>query len=155
VPVLFIAVGFGVLVVTFFWIAKLWSRWRATATGPESQDLYRDSQAPDVSDAEIDSVSEQSSMAAMIQGANFGLLLGILACLLFPVLAPMMLILSGSGSFYSARALWQGISRYRILPYRALVGLLLSLTSVGLNFLHLTEGFPASILPPGIWPSWL
>ena len=75
--------------------------------------------------------------------------------MMMSMLAPMMLILSGSGSFYSARALWQGISRYRIIPYRALVGLLLSLSSVGLNFLHLTEGFPASILPPGIWPSWL
>ena len=150
-PVLFIALGFGVLVVTFVWIANLLSRRRATASGSVSPDP----QALHGGAAGSGSVSEHAPMTAIVHGANFGLLLGILSCLLFPVLAPMMLILSASGFFYSARALWQGLSRYRIVVYRALVGLLLSLVSVGLNFLHLTQGFPASILPPGIWPSWL
>ena len=93
-----------------------------------------------------------SPMSAMIHGANYGLVLGILACLLFTILSPMMLILTAAGIVYSFRALWQGISRYRMIVFRALAGFVLSLVSVGLNYLHLTAGFPAGLIPSDVLP---
>jgi hypothetical protein len=103
-----IVFGFGVLVVTFVWIAKLLAR-RRVAAGPQSI-----SAAEGESNSVIPEVEVASPMSAMIHGANYGLVLGILACLLFTILAPMMVIISAGGIAYSSRAFWQGISRYRM-----------------------------------------
>ena len=150
VTVAFIAFAFAVLVATFFWIANLLARRRAAAGAGDRRSAHDDmvSEAPEVSEQSPE-VSEQSPMTAMIHGANYGLVLGILACLLFTLLAPMMLILSVAGTVYSSRALWQGISRYRLMVYRALVGLLLSLGSIGLNYLNLTDQFPSGLIAAG------
>ena len=141
-----IVFGFGVLVVTFVWIAKLLTRRRTT---PALKDI---STGEAESTSAVPDVEEVPSMSAMILGANYGLVLGILACLLFTILAPMMLIISAAGLAYSSRAFWQGFSRYRMIVFRALAGLLLSVASVGLHYLHLTSDFPAGLIPADLLP---
>ena len=69
--------------------------------------------------------------------ANYGLLLGILACLLFK-LSPLMAILSAVSLWYCGHALLVGLYRLRIIVYRALIGLALALISVGLHYLNLS-----------------
>ncbi len=76
-----------------------------------------------------------------VYGANYGLLLGILACGLFWV-SPLMLALSLVGIFYSGRALWQGLRYFRMVIYRALIGLGLCLVSMGLHFLKAIGEMP-------------
>ena len=119
--------GFGVLVLTFRWISRLRAFRRAPVTSSEAEPA-----APETPPAVV-----------MIQGANFGLLLGVLSCLLFPVVPPTMLLLSAAAAVYSTRALWQGLWRYRIIVYRALAGLALGLASGGLHYLNSTEQPPA------------
>ena len=121
---IFLGFGFVVLMLTFLWVGHLLARRRARKDGAE--------QVPE----------EESPAVAMMHGANYGLMLGILACLLFKVLPPLMLILTASGLFFSGRALWEGVWRYRILVYRALAGLVLSLLSVGLHYFNLTGQMP-------------
>ena len=76
-----------------------------------------------------------------VSGANYGLLLGILACGLFWV-SSLMLALSVVGLFYSSRAMWQGVRYFRRVIYRALIGLGLCLVSVGLHFLKAVGEIP-------------
>jgi hypothetical protein len=78
----------------------------------------------------------------MIHGANYCLVLGIIACLVFKI-SPLMLVISLAGIYYAARALWQGLSWYKIIVYRALAGFLLSLTSIVLHFLNATAQLPS------------
>ena len=136
-----IVFGFGVLIVTFLWIAKLLARRRAKPEGDHHTRAEPESTRPG------EEVEEASPTSAMIHGANYGLVLGVLSCLLFTVVPPMMLILSAAGILYSSKALWQGVSRYRMIVFRALVGLVLSSGSVGLTYLHLTIDFPTGIIP--------
>jgi hypothetical protein len=75
--------------------------------------------------------------------ANYGLILGILACVLFK-LSSLLLILSIVGLWYSGRALWSGLYRRRIIVYRALVGLVLALISCGLHILESTGQLAAA-----------
>ena len=79
-----------------------------------------------------------------VSGANYGLLLGILACGLFWV-SSLMLSLSLVGMFYSGRALWQGLRYFRMVIYRALIGLGLCLVSMGLHFLKVVGEIPKSL----------
>ena len=127
----FLGLGFVVLVLTFLWISHLLARRRRRQDGVEEEE----------------SLPEESPAMAMIHGANYGLILGILACALFKILAPLMLILSAAGLGYSGRALWEGVRRYRILVYRALFGLLLSMASVCLHYWNLTESWPTDLIP--------
>ena len=120
--------GFVVLILTFRWISRL-RAFRRAPTNPSEEE-------PDA--------PETPPAVVMIQGANFGLVLGVLSCLMFPVVPPTMLLLSAGAAVYSTRALWQGLWRYRILVYRALAGLVLGLASVGLHYLNATEQ------PPGL-----
>lgn len=117
--------SFAVLVLTFRWISRLRAG-RAWSHNPEA--------GPPVE------VEEESlpSGAVMIHGANYGLILGILSCLLFKV-SLLTLIFSLSGMFFSGRALWEGLYRYRIILFRALVGMGLSAGSVGLHYLNKTS----------------
>ena len=127
----FIGFGFAVLLLTFFWISHLLERGQ-----------YRHEGIP-----KVPAAAQQSPATAMIHRANYGFVLGILACALFKILAPLMLILSAAGLGYSGRALWEGLSRYRILMYRTLFGLLLSIVSFGLHYLELTESWPTELIP--------
>ena len=159
--------GFAVLVGTFFWIARILSMRRevapAEANGEgsgEGSDAVREESADDVSvgeksvdegsvdpeeASEVDDEEEERLTAvAMAHGSNFGLILGILACVLFKV-SLLMLMLSVGGIIYSGRTLWYGIRRHGIMIIKALIGLLLSLASIGLQFLE-TIGQLADII---------
>lgn len=123
--------AFGVLVFTFFWVARLLARRSSEREqGPES--------APDPAAGEGEVPTLQT---VALPHANLGLVLGILACLLFKV-SPLLLIVSAFGALYSARALWAGLARFRVFLFRALAGLLLSLVSVGLHYLNDTGQIP-------------
>jgi len=127
----FIGFGFVVLLLTFFWISHLQGRGQHRHDGIEK----------------VQGAAQESSAGAMVHRANYGLVLGILACTLFKILAPLMLILSAAGLVYSGRALWEGLSRYQIVMYRALFGLLLSIVSFGLHYLELTQSWPTELVP--------
>ena len=122
--IIVLVLGFVVLVLTFMWIANLRSGVRRVAA------------------KEADEEKAPSGRALMIHGANYGLVLGILSCLLF-MISPLLLIMSLAGMFYGGRALWQGLSQYSIIVYRALIGAVLSLASVALHFLNATGQLPA------------
>ena len=137
---LLLGFGFAVLVFTFRWISRLLALRRAGAEPAKVGEAGETAESGEVDPA----APEPPPAVVMIQGANFGLALGVLSCLLFPVVPPMMLVLSAAAAGYCVRALWQGLWRYRILVYRALAGLVLSFASVGLHYLTLTEQ------PPGL-----
>ncbi len=65
-------------------------------------------------------------------------------------LSPLLIILSVAGMYYSGGSLWGGIRRYRKIMYRAVLGLLLSVLSVGLHFLELTGQLNAMLTM--FWP---
>ncbi len=140
---LLLGFGFAVLVFTFRWISRLLALRRAGAEPAEAGETTETGEPAEPGEGDP-ATPEPTPAVLMIQGANFGLVLGVLSCLLFPVVPPMMLLLSAAAAGYCARALWQGLWRYRILVYRALAGLVLSFASVGLHYLTLTEQ------PPGL-----
>ena len=127
--------GFVVLVQTFAWITRLVER------RVMRQQTVPPALAPEVQ--EVQEVAPQPTLGAILQGANYGLVLGVLACLLFWLWPPLMGVLSAGGIGFSSRTLVQGWRRYEILVYRALAGLMLSLASVALHFLNLTGQIPA------------
>lgn len=179
IGVVILGIAFLVLVITFFWVARLLgirggraaggrekaeeeSEERARRegaggepTGPEAEEgtggengaagatgaqgdqpgavrLARNSERRLL--AEIEETEKQTPPdgRGVASGANYGLILGILACLLFR-LSPLMSILSAVGLWYSGRALFLGLYRYRVMVYRALIGMALALISVGLH----------------------
>ena len=109
----FTIIGFVVLVATFFGIARLVAQRRSR----KSQSATSKVASQEAGDPSEEIKEEVSPATAMIHGANYGLVLGILACVLFKILARLMLTLSAAGCGYSLRALWQGLSRYRIVVY--------------------------------------
>ncbi len=132
VGLLLLAAGFVVLMQTFAWIAGLVERRALSHPVP-----------PEGLAAEVPEARPEPTLGAILQGANYGLVLGVLACLLFKLWPPLMLALSAAGIGFSSRTLVQGWRRYEILVYRALAGLVLSLASVALHFLNLTGKIPA------------
>ena len=147
-------VAFAILVVTFLWVARLLGLLGTKAADIEpgdegedeiqpvidSQDLQEETPEP-----EAEEEDEAGRGQAVILGAHYGLVLGILACLLFLV-SWLMLMLSAAAIGYSSRALYQGIRYYRLVVYRALIGFVLGLLSVGLQYLELT-GLLAEMVP--------
>jgi hypothetical protein len=121
VGLLLLGAGFAVLVQTFAWIARLVERRAAPQDPPPAE----------------------AALGAVLQGASYGLVLGVLACLLFKVWPPLMLVLSAAGIGFSGRTLVQGWRRYGMVVYRAIVGLVLGLVSLGLHYLDLTGQIPA------------
>ena len=126
-----IGFGFVVLLLTFYGVSHLLERDQRRHEGI----------------TKVQAEARQSPARAMIHRANYGFVLGILACALFKILSPLMLILSATGAGYSGWALWEGLSRYRIPMYRPLFGLLLSIVSFGLHYLELTESWPTELFP--------
>lgn len=131
VGLLLLGAGFAVLVQTFAWLARLVERRAASHQAP-----------PEAFAAEVPEAAPEPTLGAILQGANYGLVLGVLACLLFKVWPPLMLALSAAGIGFSGRTMVQGWRRYQILVYRALAGLVLSLASVVLHYLNLTGQIP-------------
>ena len=127
---LLLIAGFAVLVQTFAWITRALER-RA-----------KGSLAPEDTTGEVEVEEAPPSLGAVLLNANYGLVLGVLACLLFWLWPPLMLVLSAAGLGFSGRTLVQGWRQYHLLVYRALGGLVLSLASVALHFLKLTGQLP-------------
>ena len=123
-----LGLAFLVLVATFFWVSRILAMHSAkkAASGSEEESA---------AEPEEDTTQEPEEKPEMGKGygANYGFVLGALACGLFWV-SPLMLALSLVGMFYCGRSLWRGIRYFRTVIYRALVGLALSVGSVGLHY---------------------
>ena len=133
--------GFVALLYTFIWLARLW--WRQFGAAGRQDELTEQSQAAEegpLVEGEIE--PDEDARANMGHGANYGLVLGILACLLFKV-SPLMLLLSAVAMFYSGRAVWEGLWRFRLVLLRAVIGLVLGAVSVGLHFLEVSGRLPS------------
>ena len=136
-----LAFAFGVLVVTFRWIARLLAR---RLHGVESATIEQErggSPTESPESPEPTPEEEAPSGAGTIHGANFALVLGILAALLFKV-SPLALMLPAAGIFYGGRALYEGIRYFQVVLIRALIGVVLSVGSIGLHYLNLTGQLP-------------
>ena len=133
--------GFVALLYTFIWLARLW--WRQLGdSGREVEVPEQEEVAGEAPLVEGEIEPDDDARANMGHGANYGLVLGILACLLFKV-SPLMLLLSGVAMFYSGRALWEGFWRFRLVLVRAAIGLVLGVVSVGLHFLEVSGQLPS------------
>lgn len=132
VALVLLVAGFAVLVYTFAWLARLVERRAASHRV-----------LPEAAAAEVPEPVPEPTLGAILQGANYGLVLGVLACVLFKLWPPLMLALSATGIGFSGRTLVQGWRRFGIIVYRALAGVVLSLVSVALHYLNLTGKIPA------------
>lgn len=166
-----LVVGFVVLVVTFFWVSRLLAiRASENAARNEPADADQGAAAPgdggdksDLADVAEETTTDthnsqkvalgtgaegtdSTGARAAIQGATLGLILGILACALFTV-SELMIILSGGAIFYSGRALYYGLRRYVTIIWRALLGFLLGVVSLGLHYLSLSGQLSVLISP--------
>ena len=151
---LLLIAAFAILVVTFLWVARLLGLIGKDPVSAESDDGEEEEGQEDPvegegeveADSDVDAEEEESGRGrAVILGANHGLVLGVLAVILFKV-SWLMLMLSAGAIGYSSRALYQGIRHYRLIVYRALIGFLLGLLSVGLQYLEFT-GQLAEMVP--------
>ena len=144
IALLLLVFGFAVLVVTFLWVARLLAlraqerdraAGRAEAVEAAPPVPVSEATAPEAEEAAAEEA--RAARVAVSTGANLALILGLLAAGLF-WLSPLFLVLSAAGVYYGCRSLWIGVRRYRTLIYRALLGVLLSLASVGFQYLYLT-----------------
>ena len=128
--------AFLVLVATFFWVSRILALHPRGKTAPEPRE-------ESAVEPEEDSIPEPQEKPVMGKGygANYGFVLGVLACGLFWI-SPLMLALSLVGMFYCGRSLWGGIKYFRTIIFRALVGLALSMGSVGLHYWKAIGGLP-------------
>lgn len=144
---LFLAFGFGVLVWTFVWVSRLLAR-RAEASRRTAVDGKPDEASRDGGEAEQaspgegpDPEGEAEQKKGLGVNATLGLILGAIACLAF-ALSPLTLAVSAGGIYFSLQALWTGIRVLRTVIGLAVLGLALSLVSVGLHYLRFTGGLP-------------
>ena len=137
--ILILAFAFLVLVITFFWVAHILAM-RAQEK-KEAEKLEPIEELLEEFEEVEESIPEPANRGKGY-GANYGLLLGILACASFWIY-PLMMALSFVGLFYSTRAVWQGFKYFRVVAYRGLLGFLLSVGSVGLHFLKAVGQLPA------------
>ena len=142
VALLSLAFAFFVLVVTFRWISRLLARRLRVAAGDrDAEAMATPAPSPEEAGDEESPPDERPSGAGTIHGANFALVLGILAASLFKI-SPLMLVLSVAGLFYGGRATYEGIRYFQMIIYRALIGVTLSLVSVGLHYLNMSGQLP-------------
>ena len=132
-----LAFAFFVLVVTFRWISRLLARRLQDMAAGDGDAEPAATPEPSSEEAADEEPDERPSGAGTIHGANFALVLGILASSLFKI-SPLMLVLSVAGLFYGARAAYEGIRYFQMIIYRALIGVTLSLASVGLHYLNMS-----------------
>lgn len=150
--------GFVVLVVTFLWIARLLSMRSHGRAARELKQALRDRasdeadppedpvpEAAEADEAAMDAEERRAAGRAVILGANLSLILGILACLLF-WFSPLFSVLSMAGIYYATRCVWTAWRRFRVFVLRALIGLVLSLLSLGLHYLKIS-GQITTLLP--------
>lgn len=127
---LFLAFAFAVLVWTFVWVARLLARRAAAADSRGGEPVDAE---PDPVRAAAAAEEEERRRTGTGVNATVGLILGLLACALF-LLSPYALAISAAGIYFSASALWTGLRRFGAFLFRALVGLALSLASIGLHY---------------------
>lgn len=128
---LFLAFAFAVLVWTFVWVARLLARRAAAADSRGGERV--DAEPDPVRAAAAAEEEEERRRTGTGVNATVGLILGLLACALF-LLSPYALAVSAAGIYFSASALWTGLWRFGAFLFRALVGLALSLASIGLHY---------------------
>ena len=146
-----LVLGFGVLVVTFLWVARLLAMRGHARAAAQLQQAIADHEVdqpeppagagPEEEEEEAAATEAEERRAmgrAVILGANLSLVLGVLACLLF-WFSPLFAMLSAAGLYYAARCLWSAWRHFRIFVLRALIGLVLSAASLALHYLKLTD----------------
>ena len=140
--ILILVFAFGVLVWTFFWVARLLAaRSRREAAMTEAS-VSTDEEAVEETGPTEEEAAEELERTKKGVGVNatLGLILSVLACLLF-FLSPLTLVLSVAGLWFSANALWLGFRRFSVFIGRAALGILFGAASVGLHFGYLTGQF--------------
>jgi len=138
--IIFLALSFLILVATFIWAAHLLT----TKAQQRSQQEQSEAEEEAPEEEPEEEPKEKTRVRGRGYGPSYGLLFGVLACGLFWV-SPLMLALSVVGMFFSGRALWEGMRISRTVIYRALVGLVLSVGSVGLHYLKAAGAISASL----------
>lgn len=148
--ILLLLVGFGVLVVTFVWIARLLAQRAAQAEAvahdEDSADTLDEAQAADeaaaVAEAEAEAAAKEEEERRTGTGVNatLGLILSLLACVSF-WLSPLTLVLSLAGLWFSANAFYYGFRWFGVFIGRAVLGVVAGLVSVVLQFAYQTGQF--------------
>lgn len=106
--------------------------------------------APFSADGERD-VEEPKRIRGRGYGANYGLLLGCLACgAFFAWPSPLLLAVAGVGLFYSGRSLVRGVRYFRVIVWRALLGVLVNAALPLMLFLYDTGRWPLPMLDAGL-----
>lgn len=136
-----LAVAFVVLLWTFLWVARLMSH----------RESPRARHVPNQSSETVPAITEEEEIPELVRGrgygANYGLLLGALSCgLFFIVQSPLLLALTCVGFYYSGRALLGGLRHFRVVVWRALLGLLLNITSLAMQVLFAMGQLPFPVL---------
>jgi hypothetical protein len=144
-----LVVAFVILLWTFLWVAKLMSH----REKPRVESLRKDVSAlveEDDGEAEAEEEDQPEIMRGRGSGANYGLLLGGLSCgLFFLTQTPLLLALSCVGFFYSVRALVRGLRYFRVVVWRALLGVLLNVASLAMHILFAVGQWPLPVLDVG------
>ena len=132
VAVVLLLLAFTTLVGTFVWITRLLAekaqeKRRKACLGAKRE---QEQGSPEL---EEEGAERPEMIRGQDYGANYGLLLGALACGLY-WMSPLVLALAFVGGFYSGSSLVNGVRYFRILIWRAVVGSLLNFGGVVLQF---------------------
>ena len=139
--ILILIFAFGVLVGTFFWVARLLAARSQRQAAPKAASGDAGAVVETALTAEEEAAEElERTKTGVGVNATLGLILSVLACLLF-FLSPLTLVLSAAGLWFSANALWLGFRRFSVFIGRAALGTVLGAASVGLHFGYRTGQF--------------
>ena len=140
--ILILIFAFGVLLSTFFWISRLLAargQREVAAIAPATVDAAPIEETGPTPEEEAAEELERTKTGVGVN-ATLGLILSVLACLLF-WLSPLTLVLSVAGLWFSGNALWFGFRRFNVFIGRAALGIILGAGSFGLQFGYLTGQF--------------
>ena len=146
---LLLLLAFAVLLWTFFWVARLLGhravekqRQAKTAAAKKNKIATQAEEKEEKKQEEKEQEEPTKKVHGRGYGANYGILLGSLSCGLF-WLSPLIVALSFVGGFYSVRALANGVLHFRIVVWRAVVGLLLNIGGIALQFMAMLDFMPS------------
>ena len=132
VAVVLLLLAFATLVGTFVWITRLLAE-RAQEKKCKACPGAKREQEQGPPKIEEEGAGRPEMIRGRGYGANYGLLLGALACGLY-WMSPLVLALAFVGGFYSGSSLVNGVRYFRILIWRAVVGSLLNFGGIVLQF---------------------
>jgi hypothetical protein len=141
VAVVLLLLAFATLVGTFVWITRLLSA-RAREKKNKASRRAKRVQEQGLPGPEPEGADQPKQVRGRGYGANYGLLLGALACGLY-WMSPLVLALAFVGGFYSGRALVNGVRHFRIVIWRSVIGSLLNIGGIVLQF-----GLAVGSIPP-------